>query len=299
MEKAQIKMNAAVINEYEQKPLVSVILPVYNGAKTIQRAVQSILLQTYGNFELIVINDGSIDNTRSILNNFNDRRLTVLEQGNKGIVISLNRGIEISKGQYIARADADEVSHPERLKKQVDFLEKNSDTGIVGTATEVVYPDGKTNIRYRPADTASIIKNITKVCPFSHGSVLIRKSVFNKVGPYDLESSVNLNAEDFDMWIKIMLAGYDMANLPDVLVSYYREPDSITRRVSLLERLKQKMLLRIKIIKSLNLSYWEYFNLIPVAVLNTLVHFNFIHIDNFFNYLLRNDQRKLYSLRKR
>ncbi len=275
------------LNENNQRPLVSVVLPVYNGAETIRNAVESIFSQTLEDFELIVIDDGSTDNTSEILKSMNDDRLIVLYQENKGIVPSLNRGIEIAKGKYIARMDADDVSQPERLEKQVSFLESNPTYGIVGTATKIVYSNGKTRIRFRPRDTKSILKNFIRICPFSHSSVLIRKTVFEKVGLYDLESSEELNAEDYDMWTRILAARYDMANLSEALVTYYRVSESITRRVSFWKRLKQKMLMRTKAIKELKLSYLEYLNLVFVAILNTFVHFNIIYIDNIFNYLSR------------
>lgn len=270
----------------EIQPLVSVILPVYNGAKTIRRAVESIIMQTYKNFEFIIINDGSKDGTPEILASLDDKRIRILHQDNQGLVASINRGIKEATGKYIARMDADDVALPERLKKQVDFMKRNPSMAVLGTAVKVVYNDGTERIRKRPFDTAAIRENIVKICPFSHSSVMIRKEVFDKVGLYDSskDGSKQLLVEDYDLWVRILVAGYDMANLPDVLMLYYREPDSILRSRSLLKRIKQQVLSRIDVIKRLNLGYSSYLNIFPVVVLSVLNH-NGIKLDRVFNLL--------------
>ncbi len=267
----------------EQTPLVSVVLPVYNAQGTIGRAVESILEQTFSNFELLIINDGSTDHTSRILSGFNDPRLFILSQKNKGLVRSLNRGIGSARGKYIARMDADDMSLPERLEKQVSFLAKNPSYAVVGTATKVIYEDGKEKIRYRPSSTAAIRKNIVRICPFTHSSVMIRKSVFDRVGLYDcsMDGSKALLVEDYDLWVRILAAGYDMANLPDVLMVYNRECDSILRNRTLANRIRQQILSRVKIIKTLNLGFLAYLNLIPVIILSILTHYG-VKTDMFF-----------------
>src|SRR4030042_490431 len=148
--------------------MVSVFLPVYNGSKTVKRAVESILSQTFKDFEFLIINDGSKDDTPEILDSFDDNRIRILHQENRGLVFSLNRGVKNSQCKYIARMDADDIALPDRLQKQVDFMEKNPSVGILGTAARVVYDDGTERIRRRPIDTVSIKKNIVRICPFSH-----------------------------------------------------------------------------------------------------------------------------------
>jgi glycosyltransferase involved in cell wall biosynthesis len=269
-----------------KRPLVSVILPVYNGAKTIRRAVESILSQTYTNFEFIIINDGSADGTPGIVASFHDERMKVLHQENRGLVASLNRGIKEAARKYIARMDADDFAMPNRLKKQVEFMENNPTIGVLGTAVKTVYSDGTERIRRRPLDTASIRKNIVRICPFCHSSVMIRKEVFDRVGLYDSskDGSKTLLVEDFDLWVRILAAGYDLANLPDVLMTYYREPDSILRRRSVSMRIKQQVLSRIEVIKKLNLGYSAYLNIPPVVILSILNHFG-VRLDGIFNLL--------------
>jgi glycosyltransferase involved in cell wall biosynthesis len=272
--------------------LVSVILPVYNGEKTIGRAVNSILFQTYTDFEFIIVNDGSTDGTSEILSSYNDKRIRILHQENRGLVASLNRGIKESKGKYIARMDADDVALPERLKKQVNFLERNLTVGVLGTYTKVVYHDGTERVRQRPLNTTSIKKNIIRICPFCHSSVMIRREVFDRVGLYDSskDGSKKLLVEDYDLWVRVLAAGYDMANLPDVLMVYYKEPASILRSRSLSMRLKQQVLSRIEIIKRLNLGYSAYLNIPPVVMLSILNHFG-VRLDGIFNLLSDTSER--------
>ena len=266
--------------------VVSVILPVYNGSKTIKRSVESILTQTFGDFEFLIINDGSKDDTPEILDSFDDNRIRILHQENRGLVFSLNRGIKNSQGKYIARMDADDIALPDRLQKQVDFMEKNPSVGILGTAVRVVYGDGTERIRRRPIDTASIKKNIVRICPFCHSSVMIRKEVFDTVGLYDSskDGSKQLLVEDYDLWVRILVAGYEMANLSDVLMTYYKEPGSILRSRSFSKRVTQQILSRIDVIKKLNLGYLAYLNIPPVVLLSILNHFG-IRLDRVYNLL--------------
>lgn len=266
--------------------LISVILPVYNGAKTIKRAVESILNQTYWNYELIIINDGSTDETANILASFHDERIRILHQKNCGLVESLNRGIRESHGNYIARMDADDAALPERFQKQISFMKKNPSVGAVGTAVKVMYGNGIERIRRRPLDTAAIKKNIVRVCPLSHSSAMIRKEVFDKVGLYDAskDGSKQLLVEDYDLWVRILAANYDMANLSDVLMLYYREPNSIPRGRFLLKRIRQQILTRMDVIRKLNLGYAAYFNIFPVIFFSVLSYYG-IRLDGIFNLL--------------
>jgi glycosyltransferase involved in cell wall biosynthesis len=269
-----------------QQPLVSVILPVYNAEKTIRRAVESILSQTYTGFELIIINDGSADLTQGILDSFDDERMRVFRQENRGLVASLNRGIKESVGEYIARMDADDFAMPERLEKQVEFMKNHPTVGVLGTAVKTVYSDGTERVRLRPMDTGSIKKNIVRICPFCHSSVMIRKKVFDEVGTYDAskDGAKKLLVEDYDLWVRILAVGYDLANLPDVLMTYYREPDSILRSRSISMRIKQQVLSRIEVIKKLRLGYSAYLNIPPVIILSILSHLG-IRLDGIFNLL--------------
>ncbi len=262
---------------------ISVILPVYNGEKTIAQAVESILNQSFRDFELIIINDGSTDDTPKILSRFTDPRIRVLHQENRGLVASLNRGILESRGKYIARMDADDISLPDRFRKQWDFLEQHPTVAVVGGSTQVVYRDGTTSVRHYPRDTAAIKKNIARICPMPHPLVMIRREVFDRVGLYD-STKVGANLlEDHDLWVRVLAAGYDMANLPDVMMINFREQNSIMRKKPLAHLIKQRVGGRIEVITRLKLSYLEFLYIIPVIVLTCLTYYNLIKIDSLLN----------------
>jgi glycosyltransferase involved in cell wall biosynthesis len=264
---------------------VSVILPVYNGENTIERAVSSALSQTYTEFELIIINDGSTDKTPEILSCFEDRRIKIFHQLNRGKVASLNRGLQESNCKYVAFLDADDMMLPERLEKQVNFLERHPSISVVGTATREVYKDGTEKIRYRPKDTKAIKKNIVRICPFTHSSTMIRKEVFDKTGFYDPAKDGPKRlaiGEDYDLWIRLLAAGYEMANLSDVLTIYYREAGSSIRGRPLALRIRQRISARIDVIKKLGLPHSAYLNLIPVVFCSILDHYG-VRLDGLFN----------------
>jgi len=199
-------------------PKVSVILPVYNGEKFIAEAIQSVLDQTFRDFELIIIDDGSTDNTAALIKNFFDSRIIYIHQNKRpGLVKLLNIGLSIAKGKYIARIDADDVwiDH-DKLKKQVDFLNKNEKCSIVGTGAIVVDETGKENYRFlNPVSDGEIRNKILLRNCFVHSSVMMRKSAVDLVGGYQ-EGSYS---EDYHLWLKIgLIAGF--ANLPEYAVKY-------------------------------------------------------------------------------
>src|ERR1700681_1475187 len=131
-------------------PLVSVVLPVYNGERYLTQSINSILFQTYSNWELIIINDGSSDNTENLILNYPDKRIKYISNdGNKGIIYSLNKGLEKAKGEFIARLDADDVALPFRIEKQVEFLTENTDYAMCGSYFQTIDSNGK------------ILKNVT------------------------------------------------------------------------------------------------------------------------------------------
>lgn len=202
------------------RPKVSVIMGVYNDEPYLQEAVKSILNQTYYNFEFIIINDCSTDNSKEIIDYYlrQDERIVYLEnKKNIGLSASLNRGINIAKGKYIARVDADDISFPERLAKQVEFLEENEDIYVLGTASLSI--DEKSAIlglSKFPADPGFIKKNLIKKNLFYHPSVMIRKEYFEKVGLYD--ESIRY-AQDYELWLRgVNLFNY--ANLEEPLIKY-------------------------------------------------------------------------------
>lgn len=198
-------------------------MSVYNGEKYLREAIESILNQTFSNFEFIIINDKSSDRTWEILEGWSkkDPRIKIARnKKNIGLTKSLNKALKIARGEYIARQDVDDISLFGRLEKELCFLEENKEYGLVGTAFMEI-DKGKKLIgklgRQRTKllrDDQNIRRNIIKFNPFCHSSVMFRKEVIEKVGGYNEKF---LYAQDYEFWIRI-IKYYKVANLQEVLV---------------------------------------------------------------------------------
>jgi glycosyltransferase involved in cell wall biosynthesis len=209
------------------KPLVSVILPVYNGEVYLQEAISSILTQTYTNLEFIIINDGSTDRSSSIVRSFEDKRIRFYEQTNQGIANSLNFAITVAQGKYIARQDADDVSMPRRIEKQVAFMELHHDYGMVGTWAEIWKEGKKANRSLNHPSLDKVLRfELVFDSYFVHSSVMIRKSVFHKVGYYNPD--ICRQPEDFELWSRVA-RDYKVANIPESLHVYREVKGSLCR----------------------------------------------------------------------
>lgn len=185
------------------QPLVSVIIATYNRANCIRKAIKSILAQTYRNIELVIIDDGSTDKTKEIVQLFLfDKRVHYFRQENKGVSMARNNGIRISKGKYIAILDSDDFWCDKRkLEKQVDFLEKNIEYALVGGGVIRIDKEGKEIVRYLlPENDGNIRKIILVDNAFAHSTVLFRKDIWEKIGGYDKGFD---GLEDRDLWLKI------------------------------------------------------------------------------------------------
>ena len=208
------------------RPLISVVMPVYNAESFLREAVESILSQTYTNFEFIIINDGSTDNSGKILSDFNDHRMRVIGQPNAGIGKALNRGLDSASGELIARMDADDIALPQRFEKQVEFFLLHPDLALLGTWAEIIDSEGRHRSWHKhPTTNAAIKYALLKNSPFVHPSVMFRSSVIADVGKYD---EGNLVFEDYDMWSRITRI-HEAANLPEVLLKYREVSSSISR----------------------------------------------------------------------
>ena len=198
-----------------KNPKVTVLMSVYNGEKYLQEAIDSILVQTFKDFEFLIINDGSADKTGEILKSYNDPRIKIIDnKKNIGLTKSLNIGLRIAKGEYIARQDADDISMPERLEKEIVFLDNNKNVGLVGTYYFEINEKGKVLYITRPLDDNDALKEkLLKVNQFGHGSVIFRKECIETVGPYRKEFK---SAQDYDLWLRIS-EKYNIANIPEPL----------------------------------------------------------------------------------
>lgn len=203
------------------EPLVSIIYPVYNDSPSdIKLSLQSIINQDYKNLEIIIIDDSTNTDSIEALNSYGaDERIVYVRKKNKGgLAAALNCGLELAKGIYIARADADDIQHINRIRKQVEFLELNRDTGILGS--NINYIDDAGNLirqRTYPEQHNDILKYLHIRNPFCHSVIMIRKSVLNKIGYYNPDFR---RAEDYELWFRAARNKVKLFNLQDVLMDY-------------------------------------------------------------------------------
>jgi len=177
-------------------------MSVHNGAKHLTGAVESILSQTFGEFEFLVIDDGSTDNSCEILSSYRDTRLKIIRQSNIGLTKSLNKLLDLAQGEYIARQDADDIAMPERLAKQVRFLDEHPDYALVGTQVVIINdsgsPIGNSNIPTRHRD---LVGRLAFYSSFVHSSVMFRKSCVVEIGGYD---ELFPYAQDYELWVRLI-----------------------------------------------------------------------------------------------
>lgn len=196
-------------------PLISAILPVYNGKDHLKECIDSVLGQTFTNFEFIIVDDASIDNTPQILKEFamKDTRIKVVtHKVNQKQTAAANTAINNAKGKYLARMDADDVALPTRFERQCEFLEANPEIGMVGTWTDTISETGKIIGQWRTASEPGMLNwNLLFGTSFAHSSVMMRSDIAKKVGLYQ-----SPEAEDYDLWSRISRIA-KVANLPEVL----------------------------------------------------------------------------------
>lgn len=203
-------------------PTVSVILPTYNAAPYVQEAVESVLTQTFNDFELLVIDDGSTDGTVDTVRGFNDERIELIHRDGSGITGALNHGITEASGTYIARQDGDDRSAPERFEMQVEFLERNPDVGLVGTATDIIDESGRVVDRRHVLEHPSV-DDLLEHNHYVHGSVMMRRNAVEAVGGYDETFEYT---EDYDLWLRIA-DEYAVRNIDEFLYALRLRSDSI------------------------------------------------------------------------
>lgn len=220
------------------QPVVSVVMPVYNAEAYVGEAIESILAQTFDNFELIILDDGSTDRSGQVLKQYQQRdaRIKIISRENRGLVATLNEGIECSTGRYIARMDADDIALPERFSKQVEFLETHPDYVVVGSRVLLIDPEGlpicpfSTLTEHEAIDSAHMEGESGAIC---HPASMLRRDMLQKVGGYRQEMKYS---EDFDLFLRLAEVG-KVANLPHILLKYRMHQNSIgyTKRIEQLK----------------------------------------------------------------
>lgn len=226
---------------------VSILMPIYNGERFLQLAIQSVLSQTYTNFELLIYNDGSTDNSLQIIKSFNDDRIKIFSfPENKGIVNALNFLLKQAKGEFIARIDADDIWYKDKLEKQLAATNGKTKNVFIACFARLI--DDKGNPFPTKFKQYSDCNDIKKYLPNSnfiiHSSVLISKDVFEKVGKY---RDKYLHTEDYDLWLRILSKGIKIINLPEILLDYRVSVYSVNFRF---RKLQSRNVIRLKF------NYW-------------------------------------------
>jgi glycosyltransferase involved in cell wall biosynthesis len=208
-------------------PIISVLMPVWNGAEYLREAIEGILNQTFSNFEFIVVDDGSTDGTSGILSSYKDPRLKVFRREHAGIVSALNFGAAQVQGNWIARQDADDVSHPNRLELQWLSVKKRPDVALCHTNFQVL--DGQI-VRPAPArfprSKALVGLKLCFQCPITHGTVMFRKNAFHLAGGY---REGERHAEDYSLWTAMIEQG-EFVGIPNALVTLRVHQQSASRQ---------------------------------------------------------------------
>ncbi|GAA4847806.1 glycosyltransferase [Algivirga pacifica] len=197
--------------------VLSVLMPVYNAAQFLRDAIQSILDQTYDNFEFLIINDGSTDQSEEIILSYQDPRIRYIKnEKNLGLIATLNKGIDLAKGKYIARMDADDIARPQRFEKQLYFMQEQG-VDVCGTAVKVfnykIRSQAEKETWVFPQTHDDIRRMGLFQCPIAHPSVIFRKTSLRYSREYK-------HAEDYYFWYLHLKNGYKFTNLPEVLLDY-------------------------------------------------------------------------------
>ena len=227
---------------------VSILLPVFNGKRFIVPAINSVLNQTYKDFELLIYNDGSTDSTLEIIESFNDKRIKIFNSSeNKGIVYALNFLIDKSQGDYIARIDSDDIWYNNKLQIQVDLAKSKNKPVFIASFARLIDDKGKSfPTKFKQYSEPSDIKRYLPNSNFIiHSSVLLSKDIFKKVGNY---RDKYLHTEDYDLWLRIMDADIEIIITPEILLDYRVSIYSVNFRF---RKLQSKNVIRLKF------NYWH------------------------------------------
>ncbi len=255
-----------------KNPKVTILMSVYNGEKFLKETLESILSQTFSNFEFIIIDDASTDKTASILKEYTkkDNRIRIIKnKKNIGLTRSLNKGIKSSQGKYIARIDAGDIALPVRIEKQIKFMKDNKEIGLLGTNYFEVNKKGKIIREISlPTNNKNIKKELIKKNPFAHPTVLIRKLVLNKTGLYDEKLKLS---QDYELWFRISQVS-NLANLPEPLTKVRKTKKSLSFQKRK-EQAKTGIEIRKKILREGNYPFWCWIYVLKKYILSKIPKF--------------------------
>lgn len=214
------------------RPLVSIVMPIKNGARWLDEAIDSAIRQTFTNFELLTIDDGSADDTPEILHDWSrrDSRVRPFHLQGFGLVTALNRGLYEARAPLIARLDADDRAAPHRLECQVQVMEENPDIGLLGSWAQRIDERGKFQKDLKPETRSRVLSDLlVRINPFVHSTVMFRKEIVQTLGGYRGAFEA---AEDYDLWLRISEVA-QIANLADQLIQYRRHRANVTARLAI------------------------------------------------------------------
>lgn len=223
--------------------MISVVLPTFNREVYLSRAIESVLTQTYRDFELIIIDDGSTDKTRSLVESYQDERMSYLYQENQGISLARNLGIEKAKGEWVAFLDSDDEWLPKKLEKQNYFSQNHSHIQIIH-GDEIWIRNG---VRVNPMKKHQksggwIFEKCLKLCLISPSAVMIKKELFSKVGVFDPEMTV---CEDYDLWLRIT-SKFEVGYIDDLLLKKYGgHDDQLSRKFKAMDEYRVKSMINL------------------------------------------------------
>jgi glycosyltransferase involved in cell wall biosynthesis len=256
--------------------LVSIVLPVYNAEKYIKKSIDSILNQTYTNWELLIADDGSTDNTKKIVDNYNDKRIRVFHnEKNLGPFPTRNKLLKLAKGDLITFQDADDISLPNRIEEQVKAFLEDKELGIVGTWIEIILEDGKTiNTMKYPLEDNEIKQKNQTMNAFFNPTAMIRREAYEKLGGFREYLLNGFSNQDYD-WSYLISDYYKSKNIPKILYSYRQLGNSVSKKIS------PKRLIGAKVVQFLGKRRRENKGL-------DYIHTNELDIiDNYVNTLLK------------
>ena len=266
---------------------ISVIMSVYNGEKFVRKCIESILNQTFTRFEFIIIDDGSTDNTKNIIKEYEkkDERIILIEnETNQGLTKNLNKALSIAKGEYIARMDADDISTKDRLQTEYEYLKKHKEITVVSCIGQYIDEnDNLEEVKYMPESNEEIVAMMHKVNPILHPGVMFRKKKIEEIGNYDERYKV---VQDYNLWFRCMKEGYKFYNIQKILL-YFRRDKSYNKRKSKKYR-KVDIKVRIEGYRLNKISlYKRIYIIIPIMLYILPSSF----IDKFFYVFKKNDPR--------
>lgn len=269
-----------------KRPKVSVIMSVFNEEDCVGGTIESVLNQTFSDFEFIIINDCSTDGTRKILESYasKDRRIKILiNKENMGAARSSNRGVENSKGEYIARIDAADICHPSRLEKQARFLDENKNVYVVGSYHYWTNEKGQVIGAYCfPTTNEQIKKDIFGfVSVAAHPAIMFRREIFERTGPYN--TTCPTSTVDYELYLRTLKNGWEIANIPEFLVFISRRKRGISIKkikAIFINQVKMKARYMPYLFNFQNLAYTIaslFFVLMPSPLLEKIVDISIAH----------------------